>query len=104
LAGRSISDVAADLRSNKLSPDQLPIEAFRLPDGRLVSANTRSLAALSEAGLKPTKIKIIDATPDLLARLRETPLAPNCPLPGPRVPVTPSQSDLTILQIIELPQ
>ena len=54
LAGRSISDVAADLRAGRLTPDQLPIEAFRLPDGRLVSSNTRSLAALSEAGLSPT--------------------------------------------------
>ena len=45
--------MAADLRAGKLTPDQLPIEAFRLPDGRLVSANTRSLAALSEAGLGP---------------------------------------------------
>ena len=103
LAGRSISDVAADLRAGRLTPDQLPIEAFRLPDGRLVSSNTRSLAALSEAGLSPTNVTIIPPTQELLRRLQETPLIPNAPLPGPRVPVTPSQSDPTIRRIIELP-
>jgi hypothetical protein len=96
--------VAADLRAGTMTPDQLPIEAFRLPDGRLVSANTRSLAALSEAGLKPTNVKIIEPTPDLLSRLRETPIIPDAPVPGPRVPVTPSQSDLTVLRVIELPK
>jgi hypothetical protein len=103
LAGRPIADVAADLRAGTLSADKLPIEAFQLPDGRLVSANTRSLAALSEAGLKPTKVTIIQPTQELLNRLKEVPIIPNAPLPGPRVPVTPSQSNLTVLRVIELP-
>jgi hypothetical protein len=103
LAGRSISDVADDLRRGKLSPDDLPIDAFKLPDGRLVSANTRSLAALSEAGLNPTRIRLIEPTQDLLDRLDEIPIIPHAPLPGRRVPVTPSQSDLEILRVIELP-
>jgi hypothetical protein len=102
LAGRDISDVAADLRAGTLHPDQLPIEAFHY-EGTLVSANTRSLAALSEAGLRPTKIRIISPTRQLRLRLQESPLIPNAPLPGPSVPVTPSMSDLTILRVITTP-
>jgi hypothetical protein len=103
LAGRSIRDVANDLRSGVLHPDQLPIDAFRVGDN-LVSANTRSLSALSEAGLSPTVINEIQPTSALLRRLRESPIIPNAPLPGPRVPVTPSQSNLDVLRIIELPR
>jgi YD repeat-containing protein len=101
LAGRTITDVAVDLRSGVLHPDQLPIDAFRYGDD-LVSANTRSLSALSEAGLRPTVINEIQPTNALLRRLRETPIVSNAPLPGPRVPVTPSQSNLDVLRIIEL--
>lgn len=96
LAGRPIIDVAADLRAGVLHPDQLPIQAFYY-EGQLVSANTRSLSALSEAGLLPTNVTVIQPQRALLLRLRETPLLPNAPLPGPRVPVTPSRTDLTIL-------
>lgn len=80
-----------------MHPDQLPIQAFRY-EGQLVSANTRSLSALSEAGLLPTNVTVIQPSRQLLRRLRETPLLPEAPLPGPRVPVTPSRSDLTILR------
>ncbi|MCP4600756.1 MAG: hypothetical protein GY847_09525 [Proteobacteria bacterium] len=102
LAGREISEVAADLRAEILSPDDLPIEAFKFK-GQLVSANTRSLSALSEAGLRPTNITIIEPSPQLLRRLQETPIIPNAPLPGPHVPVTPTRRNLTVLRIIELP-
>ncbi|MGQ5525605.1 pre-toxin TG domain-containing protein [Chitinimonas sp. PSY-7] len=102
LAGREISAVATDLRLGRIHPDQLPIDAFKY-NGQLVSANTRSLSALSEAGLQPTNVNIIQPSRALLRRLQETPLLPNAPLPGPRVPVTPNQSDLTILRVIETP-
>ena len=102
LAGREIADVAADLRSGVLSSDMLPIQAFTY-NGQLVSANTRSLAALSEAGMYPTNIQVIQPTQQLLLRLTETPLIPNAPLPGPFVPVTPSQSNLQILRVISIP-
>jgi hypothetical protein len=104
LAGRTIAEVANDLIAGKLSPDKLPIEAFRLPDGRLVTANNRSLAALALAGKKPTIVKIIKPTQDLLDRLKETPVIPNAPLPGARIPVTPTKDDLTVLRVIELPK
>jgi hypothetical protein len=102
LKGRPISDVAADLRSGALHPDQLPVQAFEY-NGQLVSANTRTLGALSEAGMAPTKVKIIQPTRGLLDRLREPPLIPNAPLPGPRLPITPSMADPTILRVISIP-
>lgn len=96
--------------SNPLSPDDLPITAFRHPDtGVLVSANTRTRATLAKAGLEPTNVDIVDLNAlsrsersKLLRRLRETPIINNAPLPGPRVPVTPSQRNLTVLEIIEI--
>ncbi|SKC08460.1 hypothetical protein SAMN05660880_04113 [Luteibacter sp. 22Crub2.1] len=104
LAGQPISDVAADLRAKILSPDQLPIQAFYYgEDGVLVSANTRSLSALSEAGMQPTNVTIIGPSRALLRRLREEPIVSNAPLPGPRVPVTPSQQNLQVIRIIQIP-
>ncbi len=60
-SGRSLADVAADLRCETLTPDDLPLTAFRHPEtGNLVSMNTRTRAVLAEAGLEPTKVEIID--------------------------------------------
>ena len=56
LSGRLISDVAADLRSGVLTADQLPINAFTGANGELITINNRTLGALSEAGLQPTRI------------------------------------------------
>jgi YD repeat-containing protein len=103
LADRTISEVAQALKEGKLSPDQLQIEVFEY-QGRKVSANTRSLAALAEAGMQPTNIKIIEATPDLLARLGEAPLIPDAPLPGPKLPITKTQGSGEILNVVELPE
>lgn len=111
-SGRRIDDVVADLLdpSNPLSPDDLPITAFRHPDtGVLVTANTRIRATLAKAGLEPTNVEIVDLNAlsrsersKLLSRLTETPIIDNAPLPGPRVAVTPSQRDLTVLEIIDI--
>ena len=103
LAGRTINDVADDLARGVLSPDQLPITAFEYGNGQLVSANTRSLAAVSQAGLLPTNVTLVEPSRVLLRRLQQPSLLPGSPLPGPRVPVTPSQRDLTILRVIEVP-
>ncbi|PYU28454.1 MAG: hypothetical protein DMG32_02695 [Acidobacteria bacterium] len=101
LRGRPISDVAADLRAGRLSPNDIPIKAFTTESGELVSINNRSLGALSEAGLKPTNVEVVQPTLDELRRLTQSPIIPNAPLPGPRIPVTPSQTNLEILRIIE---
>ena len=105
-SGRSIADVAADLRNpnNPLSPDDLPITAFRDPrTGSLVSMNTRTRAALAEAGLEPTRVEIADLNAlslrqrqKYLRRLNEQPII-DSPLPGLRVPVTPSMSNLDVM-------
>ncbi len=103
LAGRSIDDVAADLRNKVLSPDDLPIHYFE-HNGQFVSANSRSLAALCAAGLEPTiKIKI-KPTPELLNRLGELPVLPKGRLPSPSIPVTPRKGDDRILKVIRLPK
>lgn len=103
LAGRPISDVAADLKSGKINPDDVPVQAFRHGD-ELVSTNTRSLAALSEAGIRPTNVKVVEPTRSHLRRLDETPIIPNADLPATRVPVTPSHGDHTVLRVIEIPR
>ena len=104
LDGRLISDVAGDLKSGRLGSDDIPVDVFRDPgSGALVSANTRSLAALSEAGLRPTNITHVEPTPKLLERLQEAPVVPGGTLPGREVAVTPSQRDLTIQRIIRIP-
>lgn len=101
LAGRQVLDVAADISSGAVHPDQLPIRVFEYGGG-LVSADSRSLAAFSEAGLLPTNVTLIRPSRDLRLRLLEPALLPNSVLPATRIPITPS--DPTILYTIELPK
>jgi hypothetical protein len=102
-AGRSIHAVAQDLKDGRLSADGVRINAF-WHDGQLISENTRSLTALSMAGLRPTNITILDSVPgDVLARLSEDPLVGG-PLPSRMVAITLSQSDLRVAEIVTLPE
>jgi hypothetical protein len=68
--GRSIYDVAGDLKAGRLSSDDIQINAFR-HNGALITENNRSLTALSLAGMKPTNINIVEASQKLLGRLDE---------------------------------
>jgi hypothetical protein len=102
ISGRSIRDVADDLRNGILHPDQFPVEAFYFK-GKLVSQNTRTLSALSDAGMEPTIVKIVEPSRNVLRRLQERPLISDGALPGPRVPVTPSMVNLSVQRIIEIP-
>jgi len=102
LRGRTLVEVAKDLRTGRLTADMLPIQAFRYGE-HLVSANTRTLTALSMAGLRPTRIKLISPPDELLDRLLEPPLISSAPLPGPRVVITPGPSDLRILGVVDIP-
>jgi hypothetical protein len=54
-AGRSIGEVARNLRLGKVSPNTLPIE-FVYKNGQAVTLNNRSLLALKRAKLEPTII------------------------------------------------
>jgi hypothetical protein len=95
--------VANDLRNGVLHPDQFPVDVFVFRN-QLVAANTRTLSALSEAGLIPTKINIVEPSRNILRRLRELPILADSTLPGRSVPVTPTQNDLTILRVINIPE
>jgi hypothetical protein len=103
LAGRNVSDVASDLRSGKLSANDLPIDAFR-HEGKLVTMNNRSLAALSEAGLRPSNVNVIPrrSVPDeVLDRLLEAPLVGG-PLPSPHIAVTRTFDDKSVLRVVTI--
>ena len=102
LKGRSTAQVARALRRGTLTLRQLPVRAF-IHEGQLVSENTRTLGAISEAGLKPTEFHLIEPTHEVLGRLGEAPLIADAPLPGTKVPVTPSQSDLRVMRTIRIP-
>jgi hypothetical protein len=101
LRGRSIYDVASDLKSGKIKPNQIRIEAFE-HQGKLVAATNRGLAALSLAGFKPTNILKRVASEDELNRLKDTPFK-NQVLPGTKTYVTPGRNNMTILDEINLP-
>ena len=93
------------LKAKKISPDDLPIWYFEY-QGQLVTMNNRGLAALSEAGLKPTvlyKVPINEVPKKVLDRLTETPLVRGQTLPGRLLPVTVDKAGTIILHVIELP-
>jgi len=69
-------------------------------------ANTRGLAALSKAGMKPTNVIEILPSIQLLRRLSENG-GKNLlgdPMPARRIPITPSKNDRQILEVITIPQ
>ncbi len=78
------------------------IHAFE-HEGALVSENTRSLAALSLAGMRPTNVRMMDDVPSVVrGRLTEDPIVGG-PLPSRVVAVTPSMRDLRVGDIISIP-
>jgi cbb3-type cytochrome oxidase cytochrome c subunit len=87
IRGRSLVDVAADLRSGKLSPDELPIEYF-VHEGKRITINNRGLAALRMAGLEPTITRRVKPTQDQTNRLKEKSINRHHMIPGRRIAVT----------------
>ena len=68
-AGQPISKVAEGLRTGGIDPDQLPIQ-YIVRDGQRITLNNRSLTALRQAGLSPTRT--IDVTGDAVLEARLT--------------------------------
>jgi len=60
-AGRSISQVAAELRSGALKPAEVPVE-FIARDGNRLIVNTRSVLPLREAGVPEAQWNLVDRT------------------------------------------
>ncbi|MGE7943683.1 RHS repeat domain-containing protein [Lysinibacillus xylanilyticus] len=107
IRGRSIYDVAADLKNGVLNPSQLPVTYFVDPKtGLKVAESNRTLAALSLAGMKPTVLNEIQPDNVLLKRLNEDPIkyrGSKYSMPGREIPVTPGPKNQTIKDIIKLP-
>lgn len=107
IEGRSISDVADDLKAGKIHPDQLPVSYFMDPkSGKKVAESNRTLAALSLAGMKPTKTICIKPPVDVLKRLAQAPIKYKggvLSIPGRSIAITPGPNTDTVLQIITLP-
>ncbi|WP_217809536.1 hypothetical protein, partial [Lonsdalea iberica] len=106
IRGRSIYDVAGDLKSGALHTDQLPVSYFIHPQtGQRIAESNRTLAAISAAGMKPTILKEVPVTETLLNRLKEIPLRQRgevFSMPGSSIPITPGPNNNTILDIIRL--
>ncbi len=107
IRGRKLEDVAADLKSGKLHPDQFEVKYFIDPEtGKKVAESNRTLFVLSMAGMKPTKTKEIIPDKKTLNRLKETPIRYRgevFTLPGRAIPITPGPNNLQILDIVRLP-
>lgn len=69
-SGRTIDDVASDLRDGTLSPDDVQIDVI-VRDGNTLILNTRSTQALERAGIPRSQWNVINRSgdPDFEARL-----------------------------------
>ncbi|MCW7540925.1 DUF6531 domain-containing protein [Aquabacterium sp. A7-Y] len=107
IEGRTLADVASDLKSGVLHPDQLPVSYFVHPKtGQWIAESNRTLAALAEAGMKPTVLREVPVTQELLNRLAEKSLRHRgqvLSMPGTSIPVTVGPNNLEIVRIISLP-
>ena len=68
-AGRTIDQVAADLRSGAMSPSDVPIEVINRGGNSLI-LNTRSAQALMRAGIPRSEWNVVNATGDAAAQAR----------------------------------
>ncbi|MCC7047270.1 MAG: hypothetical protein IT562_11210 [Alphaproteobacteria bacterium] len=81
LAGKSIFETAERLRTGEIGPSQLPLKVITR-DGREISMNNRSLVALRQAGIDPSRFTLEDLTgilqseKDLTGRLLRNRLGP----------------------------
>jgi hypothetical protein len=105
IRGRTLKEVADDLTSDppRLTPDQIRIEVFEWK-GKLVSLNSRGLAALSKAGFRPTNIVRRAPTPAEEARMQESPILPGGELPSTSIPITLGPNNLEVIEIITIPE
>ena len=96
--------MAEDLRTGKLTADDIEIVAFRDPKTRkLIAESNRGLTALTMAGLKSTRVSEISATDKLTHRLSEPPVDRFHPVPGRRIAVTEQRSGEGHLYSVFLP-
>jgi hypothetical protein len=70
-AGRTVGDVAADLKSGVLKPADVPVE-YIVRDGNTLILNTRSTQALEQAGIPRSQWNAVNKTGDALAEGRLT--------------------------------
>ena len=77
IAGRSISDVASDMKAGKISPDTFVISYTIDPvSGKPVTLNNRGLAAIVESGKQPTHAILVpyeEVPPHLVADIKTRP-------------------------------
>jgi hypothetical protein len=59
--GRLVEDVAADLRSGRVMPDEVPVDVI-VRKGRTLILNTRSSMALEEGGVPRSRWNVVDRT------------------------------------------
>lgn len=69
LAGLTVEDAAAALRSGTLSPADVPIQ-YIVQDGNTLMLNTRSAQALEQAGIPRSAWNAVDMTGDAAAQAR----------------------------------
>jgi hypothetical protein len=104
LKGRSLLDVAEDVRSGRIKTDQIQLEVFEY-GGVLVSINTRGLAALSLAGKRPTNLKF--TTYDQLSGNKKKRLTEITPygdtLPAARIAITKDREGTMVLYPVQIP-
>ena len=92
LRGRSLVDVSDDIRSGKISTDDIPVHYFVDSHGRNIAINNRGLAAITMAGKQPTKLIQVQPTRNELRRLTELPIDRFHLVPGNRVAVTTNRN------------
>lgn len=68
-AGQTISDVASELSSGALSPDDVPVQVI-VRDGDTLILNTRSALALEQAGIPRSEWVLDNVTGDPAAEAR----------------------------------
>jgi hypothetical protein len=68
-AGKSVSDVAGELRSGSINPSEVPVQ-YIVRDGNKLILNTRSAQALEQAGVARSQWNAVNMTGDAASEAR----------------------------------
>lgn len=108
IEGRKLADVAEDIKNGILSTDQFEVKYFiDAKTGNKIAESNRTLAVLSMAVKKPTKVKEIIPSKEVLNRLEEKPIRYRGETLGIRstaIPITIGQKNITIIEIVRIVQ
>lgn len=98
----TVKELAQAIDGGDVSPDDIEVQAATMDDGTSWSLSNRRNTAIVLGGKLPTNVVYRDATAKEAARLSQTSLADEGPLPSTKMAVTLSATDRAVIAVADI--